>query len=187
LTIAPALNDQSAPRCAIVGSEPFRLEGSDDLLHRTKERADTLYVQPDPSFTTNRVLINTLALSGRLPTMHGTREHVDAGGLISYGTSLTDMFRRAGDLVDKILRGTKPADIPVEQPAMIHLFLSRGFHSKPNPTAPIYLRHDSLGRVVGTDQDRVLHRPGAPRAGRESCASLQEESLPFGLLDAPLP
>jgi ABC-type uncharacterized transport system substrate-binding protein len=68
-----------------------------------------LLVQPDPAFTTNRVLINTLALGARLPTMHGTREHVDAGGLISYGTSLTDMFRRAGDLVDKVLRGMKPA------------------------------------------------------------------------------
>jgi putative tryptophan/tyrosine transport system substrate-binding protein len=89
-----------------------------------KNRADALYVQPDPSFTTNRVLINTSALSARLPTMHGTREHVDAGGLICYGTSLTDMFRRTGDLVDKVLRGTKPADIPVEQPTKFELVIN---------------------------------------------------------------
>jgi putative ABC transport system substrate-binding protein len=56
--------------------------------------------------------------------MHGTREHVDAGGLISYGTSLTHMFRRAGDLVDKVLRGTKPADIPVEQPTKFELVIN---------------------------------------------------------------
>jgi putative ABC transport system substrate-binding protein len=89
-----------------------------------KDRADALYVQPDPAFTTNRVLINTVALAARLPTMHGTREHVAAGGLISYGTSLTDMFRRAGDLVDKVLRGTKPADIPVEQPVKFELVIN---------------------------------------------------------------
>ena len=86
-----------------------------------KGTADALYVQVDPLFTTNRVRLNAQALSAQLPTMHGTREHVAAGGLISYGTSLPDMFRRAGDLVDKVLRGAKPADIPVEQPTKFDL------------------------------------------------------------------
>jgi putative ABC transport system substrate-binding protein len=65
-----------------------------------------------------------LALSARLPTIHSTREQVEAGGLISYGTSLTDLFRRSGDLVDKILRGAKPADIPVEQPTKFDLVVN---------------------------------------------------------------
>jgi ABC-type uncharacterized transport system substrate-binding protein len=59
-----------------------------------------------------------------LPTMHGTREHVDAGGLMSYGSDQTDLFRRAGDYVDKILRGMKPADIPVEQPTKFDLVIN---------------------------------------------------------------
>ena len=59
---------------------------------------------------------HTLALGARLPTMHGSREYVEAGGLMSYGPNFPDLFRRAADFVDKILRGTKPADIPVEQP-----------------------------------------------------------------------
>jgi putative tryptophan/tyrosine transport system substrate-binding protein len=65
-----------------------------------------------------------LALNARLPTMHGTREQVDAGGLMSYGSNQTDLFRRAGDYVDKILRGAKPGDIPVEQPTKFDLIIN---------------------------------------------------------------
>jgi ABC-type uncharacterized transport system substrate-binding protein len=100
------------------------LRRTDDVasaIEALKGRADAIYVQVDPLFTTNRVRLNSLALDAGLPTMHGTREHVAAGGLISYGASIADMFRRAGDLVDKILRGTKPADIPVEQPTKFEL------------------------------------------------------------------
>jgi putative ABC transport system substrate-binding protein len=57
-----------------------------------------------------------LALAARLPTMHGSREYVEAAGLMSYGPNLPDLYRRAADFVDKILRGAKPGDIPVEQP-----------------------------------------------------------------------
>ena len=105
-------------------SEIRRVDDLAPAIAALKERVDALYVQPDPAFTTNRLLINASALTARLPTMHGTREHVDAGGLISYGTSLTDMFRRTADLVDKILRGAKPADIPVEQPTKFELVIN---------------------------------------------------------------
>ena len=118
---------QAAARALGLEVATSELRRADDVasaIAALKDRVDALYVQPDPAFTTNRVLINTLALSARLPTMHGTREHVDAGGLISYGTSLTDMFRRAGDLVDKVLRGMKPADIPVEQPIKFELVIN---------------------------------------------------------------
>jgi putative ABC transport system substrate-binding protein len=68
--------------------------------------------------------INTLALGGRLPTMHGVREYVEAGGLMSYGANFPDLFRRAAELVDKVLRGSRPADIPVEQPTRFDLVVN---------------------------------------------------------------
>jgi putative tryptophan/tyrosine transport system substrate-binding protein len=73
---------------------------------------------------TNRVRINTLALGARLPTMFGLREYVEAGGLMSYGPNQADLYRRAADYVDKILRGAKPADIPVEQPTKFYLVIN---------------------------------------------------------------
>src|SRR5262249_33537097 len=79
-------------------------------------RAEALYGVLDPLVNTHRVRITTLALAARLPTMHGFRDYVEAGGLMSYGPNFPDLFRRAGDYVDKILRGAKPGDIPVEQP-----------------------------------------------------------------------
>jgi putative ABC transport system substrate-binding protein len=87
-------------------------------------RADALYVCFDPLVNTNRIRIITLALAARLPTMHGSRDHVEAGGLISFGPNIPDLFRRAADLVDKILRGAKPADIPVEQPTNFDLVVN---------------------------------------------------------------
>jgi len=65
-----------------------------------------------------------LALAARLPTMHSVREYVEAGGLISYGPNRPELYRRAAELVDKILRGAKPADIPVEQPTKFELVIN---------------------------------------------------------------
>ena len=84
-------------------------------------RAEALIVCGDPLVTNNRVRIITLALGARLPTMHGSREHVEAGGLMSYGPNFLDLFRRSADYVDKILRGAKPSELPVEQPTRIDL------------------------------------------------------------------
>jgi len=89
-----------------------------------KGRVQALFVLAVPLLFANRVRINTLALAARLPTMHGVREYVEAGGLMSYGPNWPDMWRRAGDLVDKILHGTKPADIPVEQPNKFDLVIN---------------------------------------------------------------
>lgn len=89
-----------------------------------KGRADALYVVPDPLVTTNRFQINALALGARLPTIHGMREYVEAGGLMSYGANYAEIWRRAGDYVDKILRGAKPADLPVEQPTRFELVIN---------------------------------------------------------------
>ena len=87
-------------------------------------RADALYVCIDPLVATHRIRINTLALAARLPTMHAFREYVEAGGLMSYGPNVPDLWRRAADYVDKILRGTKPADIPIEQPRKFDLVIN---------------------------------------------------------------
>jgi putative ABC transport system substrate-binding protein len=89
-----------------------------------KDRADAIYVCADPLVVTHQVRINTLALAARLPTMHSLREHVETGGLMSYGPNFPDLFRRAGDYVDKILRGAKAADIPVEQPTKFDLIIN---------------------------------------------------------------
>ena len=87
-------------------------------------RADALVVLAEALAMTNRVRISTLALGARLPTMHGHREYVEAGGLMSYGPSVPAQYRRAADYVDKILRGTKPGDIPVEQPSKFELIIN---------------------------------------------------------------
>ena len=72
----------------------------------------------------NRVRIVVLALGARLPTIYGERAHVEAGGLMSYGANVSELFRRAGDFVDKILRGAKPANLPVEQPTKFDLVIN---------------------------------------------------------------
>jgi putative tryptophan/tyrosine transport system substrate-binding protein len=89
-----------------------------------KGRAEALYVVVDPLLHTHRIRINTLVLAARLPTMHTLREQVEAGGLMSYGANFPDLFRRAADFVDKILRGAKPADLPVEQATKFDLVIN---------------------------------------------------------------
>jgi ABC-type uncharacterized transport system substrate-binding protein len=87
-------------------------------------KADALFLVGDPLMTANRIRVTSLALAVRLPTIYVHREYVDAGGLISYGANFSDLFRRAAEVVDKILRGTKPSDIPVEQPTKFELAIN---------------------------------------------------------------
>jgi putative tryptophan/tyrosine transport system substrate-binding protein len=101
-----------------------RAEDIAPAFEALKGRADALYVITDALVSTNRIRINTFALAARLPTMHGVRDYVEAGGLMSYGASYSDLFRRAGDYVDKILRGAKPGDIPVVQPTKFDLVIN---------------------------------------------------------------
>jgi ABC-type uncharacterized transport system substrate-binding protein len=89
-----------------------------------KGRADALYVVGESLTSANQVRISSFALAARLPTMHPNRERLETGGLISYGPNIPSLYRRAGDFVDKILRGTKPADIPVEQPTKFDLVVN---------------------------------------------------------------
>jgi putative ABC transport system substrate-binding protein len=108
----------------IVTSEIRRAEEIPAVIETLKDRADALYLQSDPLMNTNRIQINTLALNARLPTFSGIRDYVEAGGLMSYGPNFPDLFRRAAEFVDKILRGAKPADLPVEQPTRFDLVVN---------------------------------------------------------------
>ena len=105
----------------------FEIRRAEDIapaFEALKGRAEALYVVGDALVIIHRVRINILALTARLPTMLATREYVEAGGLMSYGPSFTDVFRRAGDYVDKILRGAKPGELPVEQPTKFELIVN---------------------------------------------------------------
>ena len=105
----------------VITMEIRRVSDIAPAFQMLKGRAEALYVCTDPLISTHRIRINTLALAARLPTMHSVREYVEAGGLMSYGANYPDLFRRAADYVDKILRGENPADLPVEQPTRFDL------------------------------------------------------------------
>lgn len=108
----------------VVRAEIPRVEDIAPAVERVIGRADALYICTDSFANSNRVLINTSALTARLPTMHGFRESAQAGGLMSYGANIPDLFRRAGETVDRILRGAKPRDLPVEQPTKFDLVVN---------------------------------------------------------------
>jgi putative ABC transport system substrate-binding protein len=108
----------------IITSEIRRAEDIPPAFEALKGRADALFVTPEPLVLTNRIRINILAAAARLPTVYGLREYVEAGGLMSYGANFPNQFRRGADLIDKILRGAKPADIPVERPTKFDLVIN---------------------------------------------------------------
>ena len=89
-----------------------------------RDHAGAVIVQPDALFNTQVAAIAALALKHQLPSIHGQREYADAGGLMSYGASFTESFRRAAYFVDRIFKGAKPADLPVEQPTKYELFIN---------------------------------------------------------------
>jgi ABC-type uncharacterized transport system substrate-binding protein len=111
-------------RLEVVTLEIRRGEDIATDFEALKGRADALYVCLDPLLLTNRIRINTLALTARLPMMTATRDSVEVGGLISYGPNFSELWRRAADYVDTILRGLKPADLPVEQPTKFDLVIN---------------------------------------------------------------
>jgi putative tryptophan/tyrosine transport system substrate-binding protein len=108
----------------VVALEIQRAEDITTAFMALNDRAEALYITADPLLNSNRVRIFALANIARLPTIASIREFVEAGGLMSYGPNYPDLFRRAGDFVDKILRGVKPGDIPVEQPTKFDLVIN---------------------------------------------------------------
>jgi ABC-type uncharacterized transport system substrate-binding protein len=104
--------------------EIWRSEEIAPTFEVIRGKADALYVVSDALIAANRTLIVTLALSAGLPTILSYRDYVEAGGLMSYGPNYADLFRRAAEMVDKILNGTKPSDIPIEQPSKFELVIN---------------------------------------------------------------
>jgi putative ABC transport system substrate-binding protein len=102
--------------------DPHELENAFSTLAR--KRADALVVFPDGMFISQTSLILTLAAGRRLPAIYGVRAYVEAGGLMAYGTNLSQMYRLGASLVDKILKGAKPADLPIEQPTKFELIIN---------------------------------------------------------------
>jgi len=107
-----------------VGLEIRRAEDFAPAIDAVKGRTDALYACADALISANAARINALALAARLPTMFYAREYIQGGGFMSYGPNVPDLFRRSADFVDKILRGAKPSDIPVEQPTTLELIIN---------------------------------------------------------------
>jgi ABC-type uncharacterized transport system substrate-binding protein len=95
------------------------------VLKTLNDKAGAVYVVQDPLLIANRDVISAATLGARLPTMNAAREFVEAGGLMSYGANFPDIFRRAADYVDKILKGAKPGDLPIEQPTKFDFVLNQ--------------------------------------------------------------
>jgi putative tryptophan/tyrosine transport system substrate-binding protein len=115
---------RNAARTLGIEVTPLEIRRAEDIapaFEALKAQTDALYVVNDALVNSNRTSIITLALNARLPTVFNTSDHVQAGGLMSYGPNYLDQFRHTADLVVKILHGTKPADIPVEQPTKFEL------------------------------------------------------------------
>ena len=119
---------ETAGRALGVKLQPLEVRAPDEFdsafKAMTRERAGALLVPGDSMFLLHRTRLAELAAKSRLPAMHGLREHVEAGGLMSYAPSLSDTSRRGATFVDKILKGAKPADLPVEQPTRFELVIN---------------------------------------------------------------
>jgi putative ABC transport system substrate-binding protein len=118
---------QAAARTLGLEVVPLEIRGAEDIapaFQALKSEADAVYVAVDQLVVANRTRILTLALGARLPTVFSTRDFVKAGAFMSYGPNYSDLFRHSADYVDKILRGTKPGDIPVEQPTKFELVVN---------------------------------------------------------------
>src|SRR5262245_19970905 len=118
---------EAAARPLGIETIPMKIRQAADIapaFESLQGRADALYVIGESLTAANQVRISTFALAARLPSMHLHQERLETGGLMSYGPNFPSMYRRAGDYVDKILRGTKPADIPIEQPTKFDLVIN---------------------------------------------------------------
>jgi putative ABC transport system substrate-binding protein len=118
---------QAAARKLGLDADVLAIRRAEDIapaFAALNSEVQALYVCPDPLINANHARVNTLALGARLPTIHPFRDYLGTGGFMSYGANNVDLFRRAGDYVDKILRRAKPADLPVEQPTKFDLIIN---------------------------------------------------------------
>jgi putative ABC transport system substrate-binding protein len=122
--ISEAKEVEQAARSSGIEVHVVEARSSEALIAGLKglgRAVQALYVPQDPLLNSNRAKVAAMAVEERLPTVYSVREHAEAGGLMAYGPNFPDLFRRAADLVDKILRGARPADLPVQQPTKFDL------------------------------------------------------------------
>ena len=127
VNVEEARQVQEAAATLGLGAFSIPIRSAEDIVpafEGLKERADALFVSGNPLILSNIVRINILAVGARLPTIYSNPEYVQGGGLLAYGADFAAIYRRAGDFFDKILRGTKPGDIPVEQPTKFDLVIN---------------------------------------------------------------
>jgi putative ABC transport system substrate-binding protein len=130
---------QAAARTLGVAVDVMEIRRADDIapaFDGAKGGAEALFVMNDPLVIAHRARINSLALAAALPTVYAFREFVDTGGLMSYGPHFPDLFRRSSEYVDKILRGAKPSDLPVQQPVKFELVINLKTATKLGLTVP---------------------------------------------------
>jgi putative ABC transport system substrate-binding protein len=129
-TLADVTTEELQAAAAVIGLriDVFHARNNSEIdiafANIVSARADALLVNPDPLFTNRRVQIVTLAARHVLPAIYTSREYADVGGLMTYGTSLTDVVRQVGNYIGRILKGAKPADLPVLQPTKFDLIIN---------------------------------------------------------------
>jgi putative tryptophan/tyrosine transport system substrate-binding protein len=139
----------TAARALGLTVQPWEVRAADDFekvfAALNKQRPDGLYVLGGQLMNANRKRIADLALKSRLPSVYGARGYVEAGGLMSYGADLTDTYKRVAYYVDRIVKGAKPADLPVEQPTKFELVINLKTAKQIGLTIPPEL----LARAIG--------------------------------------
>ncbi len=168
---------EAAARTLRVQLQPVGVRGPDELARAfstmIRERADALIVFPSPMLFAERIRIVDLAAKHRVASMLNAREFVELGGLIAYGASITDLMRRGATYVDKILKGAKPADLPVEQPMRFQLVINRKTAKALRLTIP---------PLVLLQADEVIECPSTYRrtGSRAPAFSTRTGTLPIG-------
>ena len=151
----------AAARARRLTLQPWEVRAADDFdrvfAALNKQRPDGLYVSGGQLMRDNEKRIAGFALKSRLPSMYHSREAVDAGGLMSYGADLADSYRRVAYYVDRILKGAKPADLPVEQPTKFELVINLKTAKQIGLTIPQYLLYRA---------DKVIKEASAKAGGR---------------------
>ena len=170
------------PACSASRSSHCRIRRAEDIapaFEALKGRAEALYVVGDPLVNANRLRINTLALGRAIcRRCYEHREYVEAGGLMSYGANFPDLYRRAADYVDKILRGAKPADIPVEQPTKFDLVINLDHREGARPRRPAdAARPRRRGDRMSSRREFITLLGGAA-VGWPLAAPAQQPSIP---------
>jgi putative ABC transport system substrate-binding protein len=140
----------AASRTLKLTIQPWEMRAADGFAKvfaaLSKQRPDGLYVSPGPLMFANGKRIAGFALKSRVPSMYGRREDIEAGGLMSYGANIADSYRRVAYYVDRILKGAKPADLPVEQPTKFELVINLKTTKEIGVTQSLLYRADRVIR-----------------------------------------